>query len=95
MVTHVVLLQPKPEIPENEITTTLEHVGELQDAIPGIIDVQIGKNMSDFSQGYIYGFVMRFVDTEHFTAYAPHSAHQIVSQELQCICQGIIDFDIV
>src|SRR5207302_6568991 len=94
MITHVVLLQPKPEVSEHEITTALDHVRALQDTIAGIIDVQVGKNLSDYNQGYIYGFVMRFVDAEHLKAYAPHPAHQVVSQELQHICQKIIDFDI-
>jgi len=37
---------------------------------------------------------MRFVDEEHLKAYALHPAHQVVSEELQNICQSIIDFDI-
>ena len=37
---------------------------------------------------------MRFVAVEHLRAYAPHPAHQAVSEELQCISQHIIDFDI-
>ena len=94
MLTHIVLLQPKAEVTEDEIKTALAHVRALQDAIPGIIDVQEGKNLSNYNQGYIYGFVMRFVDAEHLKAYAPHPAHQVVSQELQHICQNIIDFDI-
>ena len=94
MVTHVVLLQPKPEVPGNEIITALVHVQALQDTIPGIVDVQVGKNMSNYNQGYTYGFVMKFVDVEHLKSYALHPAHQIVSQELQRICQKIIDFDI-
>jgi hypothetical protein len=94
MVTHIVLLQPKPEIPANEITNALAQVETLQHTIPGIVDVQAGKNMSNYNQGYTYGFLMRFVDTDHLKAYAPHPAHQIVSQELQRICQEIIDFDI-
>ncbi|MGI9059530.1 MAG: Dabb family protein [Ktedonobacteraceae bacterium] len=94
MVTHVVLLQPKSETSENEITTALDHVRALQDAIPGIVDVQAGKNLSGYNQGYTYGFVMHFVDAEYLKAYAPHPAHQIVSQELLHICQKIIDFDI-
>jgi hypothetical protein len=36
----------------------------------------------------------QFVDTEHLKAYAPHPAHQWVSEELQRISQRIIDFDI-
>ncbi len=43
MITHVVLLQPKSEITDDEITTALDHVRALQDAIAGIVDVQVGK----------------------------------------------------
>lgn len=95
MLTHIVLLQPKSETTEEQITAALEHVKALQNTIAGIIEVQAGKNMSDYNQGYTYGFVMRFIDAEHLEAYAPHPAHQIVSKELQSICQKIIDFDIV
>ena len=94
MITHVVLLQPKSEVTDDEIKTALDHVRALQDAIPGIIDVQVGKNMSNYNQGYTHGFVMQFVDVEHLKAYAPHPAHQVVSEELQRISQKIIDFDI-
>ena len=93
MITHVVLLQPKPETTEDEITIALKHVQALKQAIPGIVDVQTGKNLSSYNQGHTHGFVMRFVDAEHLKAYAPHPAHQKVSQELQRISQRIIDFD--
>ena len=66
-----------------EITTVLEYVNALQKEIPRIIDIQTGRNMSNYNHGYIYGFVMRFVDIEHLKAYAPHAAHQKVSHELQ------------
>jgi len=54
----------------------------------------VGKNLSTSHRGYTYGFVMRFVDAEHLQAYAPHPAHQVVSEELQDMCQSIIDFDV-
>ena len=69
MITHVVLLQPKHEVTDNEITVALNHVRALQDAIPGIIEIQVGKNMSTYNQGYTHGFVMRFVDAEHLKAH--------------------------
>ena len=47
MITHVVLLQTKPEVTSEEIATALEHVRALQQEIPGIVDVQVGKNMSN------------------------------------------------
>jgi heme-degrading monooxygenase HmoA len=94
MIDHVVLLQPKAEVTEEEITKVLSHVQGLQETIPGIVETRVGKNLSVNHQGYVYGFVMRFVDAEHLKAYAPHPAHQVVSKELQNICQSIIDFDV-
>jgi len=94
MLSHVVLLQPRPETTEDQVTTALDHVKALQQAIFGILDIQAGKNMSTSHQGYTYGFIIRFADSEHFQTYAPHSAHQPVSEELQRLCQKIIDFDI-
>lgn len=94
MITHIVLLQPKPEISLEEINTALDHVQALKDAIPGIVDIQEGKNISDNHQGYTYGFTMRFIDAEHLKAYAPHPQHQVVSNELRSICSSIIDFDL-
>ena len=94
MLSHIVLLQPKPETTEEQITIALDHMKALQKVISGIIDVQAGRNLSDYNQGYTYGFVIRFIDSEHLKAYAPHPTHQVVSQELQYICQNIIDFDI-
>jgi len=94
MIDHVVLLQPKAEVTEEEITEVLSHVQGLQQSIPGIVETRIGKNLSVNHQGYAYGFMMRFTDEKHLKAYAPHPAHQVVSKELQNVCQSIIDFDI-
>lgn len=94
MITHVVLLQPKEEISSEEINTALKQVQALREAIPGIIDVEIGENRSTNHQGYTYGFVMHFVNADFLKAYAPHPAHRIVSDELVRICRSIIDFDL-
>ncbi len=94
MINHVVLLQPKTETTAEQIAIALRHVASLKEAIPEIVSVTTGRNMSANHQGYTYGFVMRFADGESFSAYAPHPAHQPVSQELQAICESIIDFDL-
>ncbi|MBV8694755.1 MAG: Dabb family protein [Chloroflexi bacterium] len=94
MLTHVVLLKPKAGIAEDEIVTALDYVQTLQQAIPGIVSIEVGKNLNNSNQGYTHGFVIRFVDTNVYKGYAPHPAHQPVSEELQRISQTIIDFDI-
>lgn len=95
MISHVVLLQPKPETTTEEMEAALNHVREMQAQIPGIAAIETGKNMSANHKGYEYGFIIRFAEEEQFRGYAPHPAHQPVSEELQRICQGIIDFDII
>jgi hypothetical protein len=94
MITHIVLLQPKPEISTEEINKAPEMVKTLKGSIPGIIDVQISKNRSGNHQGYTYGFLMHFVDSDALDADAPHPAHRVVSEELVRMCSHIIDFDI-
>ena len=95
MLTHIVLLKPKAEITEDEIGAALDHVQTLQQVIPGIVSVEAGKNLNESNnQGYTHGFVMHFIDAEHLKAYAPHPAHQVVSEELLRISESIIDFDI-
>ncbi|HEU0002030.1 MAG TPA: Dabb family protein [Ktedonobacteraceae bacterium] len=94
MITHIVLLNPKPEIPSDEMQQVLAQVQALQQSIPGIVDVQTGENLSGNHQGYTYGFIMHFVDTEHLKAYAPHPAHRIVSDEIRRVSSKVIDFDV-
>ena len=50
MIIHTVLLDPKPEATQDEITTALEHVRDLQQVIPGILDVQAGENEQRIAQ---------------------------------------------
>lgn len=94
MITHIVLLQPKDNVTEEEIHTALDHVQALKQSIPGIISVQAGPNLNfSNNKGYTYGFVMQFVDREHLQAYGPHPAHQVVSEGLMHISKNILDFD--
>ncbi len=95
MLAHIVLLRPRDDISPAEIVTALEHVRALQQAIPGIVSVHVGENLNaSNNQGYTHGFIMQFADVETFRGYAPHSAHQPVSEELRRISQSIIDFDV-
>lgn len=94
MITHVVLLDPKPETTENELAAVFKQIERMPEQIGGIIRVTTGKNLSSYNKGYAYGFIIQFANEEFFKAYAPHPAHKPVSDELQRICQNIIDFDL-
>jgi antibiotic biosynthesis monooxygenase (ABM) superfamily enzyme len=94
LITHIVLLQPKPETTSEETEAVLEQVKALKGKIPGLIEVQVGANGHTAHQGYTYGFVMRFVDDEHLKAYSPHPAHRVVSPELRRLSTYLLNFDI-
>ena len=94
MITHIVLVQPKADTSEDALFNTLEHVRELQQVIPGLLSVNTGKNRSQYHNGYTYGIIMRFIDEEHLAAHHPHPAHVAVVEELDNLCESIIDFDL-
>jgi hypothetical protein len=81
-------------VTEQEVQQVLDHVRALKDVIPGILSVDTGDNLSAAHQGYTCGFIMRFLNQEDLYVYASHDAHQLVSHELQRLCESIIDFDL-
>ncbi len=95
MITHVVLLQPRPETSTEELVGLLQRVQTLQDVIPGIVAISVGKNRSHYHQGYTYGVIMYFVDEAHLVAHHPHPAHLAVVEELDRLCEQSIDFDLL
>ncbi len=94
MITHVVLLQPKPEATDKELAAVLERVKALQQVIPGIVALSVGKNRSTYHRGFTHGIIMRFVDEAHLKAHHPHPAHLAVVKELDRLCEQTIDFDL-
>ena len=44
MIIHTLLLQPKPETTDEDMQRVFEQVKALREKIPGIIDIQAGKN---------------------------------------------------
>jgi Stress responsive A/B Barrel Domain len=45
-------------------------------AIPGLIDVHVGQNLSPRNQGYTFAGLMTFVDKAACDAYTVHPQHQ-------------------
>ncbi|HEU0000756.1 MAG TPA: Dabb family protein [Ktedonobacteraceae bacterium] len=94
MITHIVLLQPKTTTTEQQLTTFLDHVRDLQELVPGILAISTGKNHSPYQSAYTHGIIMRFVDEAHLQAHHPHPAHVAVVEELDRLCESSIDFDL-
>lgn len=97
MLTHVVLLQPRPEAISEDIHAALKGIEDLRQHIPEILDLQIGPSISveNKQRGYTYGFVMHFADKEQLDVYAVNSIHLAAGAELNRVFCNIIDFDIL
>jgi quinol monooxygenase YgiN len=94
MITHIVLLYPKAEARDEQLYAALEHVEALHQVISGLLSVSTGKNASQYHQGYTYGIIMHFLDEASLAAHHPHPAHVAVVEELERLCQHMIDFDL-
>ncbi|GHO87898.1 Dabb family protein [Dictyobacter formicarum] len=94
MITHIVLIQPKAETSTEQLQTVLEQIKALKQLIPGIHDVQVGKNLGQNTQGYTYGMVMHLESMDHLKTYLSHPAHLTVAKELTQISQNLIVFDL-
>jgi heme-degrading monooxygenase HmoA len=89
---HIVLVKPNPETTPEAIDAIIAKVGALRNVIPGIIGFEKGQDVGGNNQGYTHGFVVTFDNEEHFKAYGPHPAHQVVAKEILAI-SDLIPFD--
>ena len=94
MIEHIVLLKVKSDISEQAVNSMVNALRELKSQIPGIVDLSVGKNTSERSQGFTHGLVVRFRDREALETYLPHPAHQdVVKMRIGPIVEDVIAVD--
>jgi heme-degrading monooxygenase HmoA len=94
VISHTLLVQPKPETTDEDMYRVFEQIKALQEKIPGIVDIQSGRNENSGNLGYTFGFTIRFVDEASLKAYFPHPEHKAVSPELRRLCTNLLNFDL-
>lgn len=96
MLEHIVLLKLKPGITEAQLKTLSDALHGMADEIPGIESVTAGTNNSPEgkSQGYTYGFIVRFTDEAARDAYLPHPHHrQVAGEYIRPLVEDVLVFD--
>jgi L-alanine-DL-glutamate epimerase-like enolase superfamily enzyme len=94
MVEHIVLFKVKPEYTEAQVDHMIERLRSLRHAIPGIVDLTVGKNISpDRAQGFNVGLVVRFTDREALAGYGPHPNHVPVKKLTAEMSESLIAVD--
>ena len=76
MVEHLVLFKVRAGVSEKAVQAMENALLGLKDAIPGILEITVGANFSERSQGFTHGLLVRFVDRSALDVYVPHPAHE-------------------
>jgi len=75
MVEHLVLFKVKQGVSEDAVQAMQDALRGHQEAIPGILEITVGANFSERSQGFTHGLLVRFQDRAALDVSIPHPAH--------------------
>lgn len=90
MIYHVVLIQLKPDTPEDKITAAIQALEALPAKIPVLKHLKAGKNFSERSAGYGLLLVSTFENKADLDTYLAHPAHvQVVNENISPIMEGV------
>ncbi|MBU8905439.1 Dabb family protein [Desertibacillus haloalkaliphilus] len=78
MVTHIVLIKFSGAVTDAQVDKLIDKTLKLKDEIPGIIEIQQGRNFSNRSQGYDVGMTVKFENKQALENFGPHPKHQEV-----------------
>jgi antibiotic biosynthesis monooxygenase (ABM) superfamily enzyme len=93
MLIHMFAFRLKPGVTEEQQQRMLREIRDLHKHIPGVLETQVGKNVSPRGQGYVIGGVMKFPDAAALEAYNAHPVHQQLLQWLVPLIEAIeVDF---
>ncbi len=93
MITHMVLLRVRKDVPAAEVARVFAAIGALREKIPGILSYAWGPYASPegLNQGFTHGFCMTFRDAAARDGYLPHPEHEKVKALGLAILDGGID----
>lgn len=90
MITHVVLLQPRADVPSQMIDDLIQDIDSLRDEIPGFLSFEHGENLKlePHHHGFSVGFIARFENRESLDTYQNHPEHNETGRSLIACCEG-------
>lgn len=92
MIAQLVLLQPKAEIPQEEILTALYQLQALPQTVPVLTSIQIVQNRRPSPGGYTYGYLLRCAAQEDLTTLVAHPVYQQARKHLRRLCRTVMVF---
>jgi antibiotic biosynthesis monooxygenase (ABM) superfamily enzyme len=73
---HVFAFQWKPGTSQEHKDKAKKDIEAFQGVIPGLLQTNVGENISPRAKGYTFGGIMQFKDEPSLSAYFQHPAHQ-------------------
>jgi antibiotic biosynthesis monooxygenase (ABM) superfamily enzyme len=73
---HVFAFQWKPGTTDAQKERAKKEISAFQGVIPGLVQTNVGENISPRAKGYTFGGIMQFKDEASLSAYFTHPAHQ-------------------
>jgi ABC-type ATPase with predicted acetyltransferase domain len=93
MLTHIVIWKYRRDV---EDTARQEHVDQLRSLdklLPGIISLNVGKDILKLARSFDTGLVILFKDRETLDAYTVHPDHQAVVEFGKSISETVASVD--
>lgn len=92
---HVVLLRPKPGIPESRVEAMLQSVRDIRKYVPGLLDVRCGKNEHVDRIRFTHCIIVIGENDAALQAYRKHPLHEPIGKEFVEIEEDSVGCDIL
>jgi hypothetical protein len=94
MFIHVFGFRWNADATDADKTRARKEILAFRNVIPGLVAVNVGRNLSQRAQGYEFCGLMTFTSKDAFDAYCPHPAHLALLEWLRPLIDPIeLDFD--
>ena len=92
---HMFAFRWKPVATEEQKNRAIAEIASFRGRVPGLLEVNVGKNISPRGQGYETGGVMKFTDADALAKYAVNPVHTALLAWLLPLIDPVeIDFPI-
>ena len=93
MITHVVMMKFKPEVPKEEIDELEALLDALPDKIDEIQSYDFGRDVVHSERSFDFALVSVFANLDTLKHYQVHPDHQVVVKKLGGMCAEIFAVD--
>ncbi len=95
MVDHLVLFTVNDDASAEDIEDLLASLRGLKKGVPDVVDLSVGENFSERSQGYTHGLYVRFQTVDALRSYISHPEHQAIVEKLDALTTGrlVVDYE--